>query len=194
MKRLAAFFTNKWVLGIIGLLALSLLVWFGAEYIKFGENNSTLSKGTRTVIILLIWGFWLTWNISRWVFERKQNDKLLKDIEQSQPEAEINPDEERSKDELAAISERFSDAMATLKKARFKSSKGDVSLYQLPWYIIIGPPGSGKSTALVNSGLEFPLAKNHGKESLGGVGGTRNCDWWFTNLSTAPLLPLACKT
>jgi len=181
MKRLAAFFTNKWVLGIIGLLALSLLVWFGAEYIKFGENNSTLSKGTRTVIILLIWGFWLTWNISRWVFERKQNDKLLKDIEQSQPEAEINPDEERSKDELAAISERFSDAMATLKKARFKSSKGDVSLYQLPWYIIIGPPGSGKSTALVNSGLEFPLAKNHGKESLGGVGGTRNCDWWFTN-------------
>jgi type VI secretion system protein ImpL len=40
---------------------------------------------------------------------------------------------------------------------------------------------SGKTTALVNSSLEFPLAQKFGKEALHGVGGTRNCDWWFTN-------------
>jgi type VI secretion system protein ImpL len=50
-------------------------------------------------------------------------------------------------------------------------------LYQLPWYIIIGPPGSGKTTALINSGLRFPL----GAGKVRGVGGTRNCDWWFTD-------------
>ena len=54
-------------------------------------------------------------------------------------------------------------------------------LYQLPWYIIIGPPGAGKTTLLSNSNLHFPLSEQFGKEALRGVGGTRNCDWWFTN-------------
>ena len=47
--------------------------------------------------------------------------------------------------------------------------------------MIIGPPGSGKTTALLNSGLQFPLEQRVGKGALRGVGGTRNCDWWFTD-------------
>jgi len=41
-------------------------------------------------------------------------------------------------------------------------------------------PGAGKTTALINSGLRFPLADRLGRERFAGVGGTRNCDWWFT--------------
>ena len=47
--------------------------------------------------------------------------------------------------------------------------------------MFIGAPGSGKTTALVNSGLQFPLAERFGKAAIRGVGGTRNCDWWFTD-------------
>ncbi|MCS4292947.1 type VI secretion system protein ImpL [Comamonas sp. BIGb0152] len=54
-------------------------------------------------------------------------------------------------------------------------------MYELPWYVIVGAPGSGKTTALVNSGLDFPLAGQYGKAALPGVGGTRNCDWWFSD-------------
>ncbi|MCZ6702702.1 MAG: type VI secretion system membrane subunit TssM, partial [Ignavibacteria bacterium] len=49
-------------------------------------------------------------------------------------------------------------------------------LYKLPWYMIIGPPAAGKTTAIQNSGLEFPF----GKDGIRGVGGTRNCDWFFS--------------
>ena len=74
------------------------------------------------------------------------------------------------------LRERFDEAVTALKQRR----TGD-SLYELPWYVIIGPPGSGKTTALLNSGLKFPLEQRVGKGALRGVGGTRNCDWWFTD-------------
>ena len=96
--------------------------------------------------------------------------------------------------EQRILRERFEQALAALRKARFESARGVWGslwaragkryLYELPWYIIIGAPGSGKTTALLNSGLRFPLAAADGgaraKKGIGGVGGTRNCDWWFT--------------
>ena len=80
-------------------------------------------------------------------------------------------------EELADLRDKLREALAKLRKSKL----GRKHLYQLPWYIVIGPPGAGKTTAIVNSGLQFPLAGETGKGPLGGVGGTRNCDWWFTN-------------
>ena len=70
----------------------------------------------------------------------------------------------------------MSTALTLLKKAR--GTRG--YLYEQPWYAIIGPPGAGKTTALLNSGLKFPLAAEMGQGAVAGVGGTRLCDWWFT--------------
>jgi len=36
-------------------------------------------------------------------------------------------------------------------------------LYELPWFMFIGLPGSGKTTALLNAGLTFPLAGKMGQ-------------------------------
>ena len=33
----------------------------------------------------------------------------------------------------------------------------------------------------MHSGLRFPLADRLGAQAVGGVGGTRHCDWWFTD-------------
>lgn len=44
---------------------------------------------------------------------------------------------------------------------------------------LTGPPGAGKSTLLMESGLNFP-AMGQGPRGVRGIGGTRNCDWWFT--------------
>src|SRR5204863_3202545 len=80
-------------------------------------------------------------------------------------------------DDSQALQEKMNDALTTLKKAT--GAKGDF-LYDLPWYIIIGPPGAGKTTALINSGLKFPLSRGTAPAAVAGVGGTRYCDWWFT--------------
>ncbi len=60
----------------------------------------------------------------------------------------------------------------------FKSRGKDI--YKLPWYVIIGEPGSGKSEAIRHSGVERPPGL---QDELQGSGGTMNMDWWFTNRS-----------
>ena len=61
------------------------------------------------------------------------------------------------------------------------NKKGEQALYHLPWFAVIGPPSHGKSTFLRNSGLNFPSTLG-GKsiQKHKGIGGTRNCDWWFS--------------
>ena len=65
--------------------------------------------------------------------------------------------------------------------AAIRQTGGGAALTHLPWYMIIGPPGAGKTTALRQSGLAFPSLDPRTGGGLRGVGGTRNCDWWFTN-------------
>jgi type VI secretion system protein ImpL len=60
------------------------------------------------------------------------------------------------------------------------SPTGRSALATLPWYLVIGAPGSGKTTALQESGLAFS-SMGHGLRSIRGIGGTRDCDWWFTD-------------
>lgn len=78
--------------------------------------------------------------------------------------------------ELERIQGNFEQAVKRLKPGRFQSS----ALYSLPWYMMIGPPGGGKSTAMRSSGLHFDHLSDDGR-GLKGVGGTENCEWWLTN-------------
>lgn len=50
-------------------------------------------------------------------------------------------------------------------------------LYTMPWYAIVGEPGSGKTEAMRHSNVGFPPGLQN---QLQGVGGTVNMHWWFT--------------
>ncbi len=182
MKRFFAFITHPLMLSAIGLLALGLLIWFVGPQIKFGEHNraplgSERARLLSIIVLLAIWGLHNFWMHYRGV---RANRALVAGLhDDAEPSAAQDPN--MSESERAQISAQFERAINTLKRYKFKGARGSKALYQLPWYVIIGPPGSGKTTALINSGLEFPLAKETGGHAVQGIGGTRNCDWWFTN-------------
>ncbi len=52
------------------------------------------------------------------------------------------------------------------------------NLYALPWYLLVGEPGSGKTEAIRHCNVGFPPGL---QDQLQGVGGTLNMNWWFTN-------------
>ena len=71
----------------------------------------------------------------------------------------------------AMMAERFREGIQVFGRA-------GKDLYSLPWYVIIGEPGSGKTEAIRHSHLGFPPDLH---DELQGTGGTINMNWWFTN-------------
>ena len=166
-------FKRRGVLVFIGLVLLSLFIWFAGPYLAFAEYKPLESATARLIAIGVLAALWfLSLMLKIWRASRASAKLAQAVVAQKGP-----PVRDGASREAAQLRERFEEAVAALKKTQ-QSGK---SLYELPWYVIIGPPGSGKTTALINSGLKFPLEQRFGKEALRGVGGTRNCDWWFTD-------------
>lgn len=191
MKKLFGLIFNPWVLLVLGLAALSIVIWIVGPLVAIGTVRPLETTTSRLVLIgaiLLLVALRKAWQFWR---ARKANDKVVDQL--LAPTKTVSNDPADA--ELKTLGERFATALETLKRAKFDQGKSGLAgawsglssrvgkryLYELPWYVIIGAPGSGKTTALVNSGLKFPLAEAMGEHAVRGVGGTRNCDWWFTD-------------
>ena len=162
---------KKWILRIaivVGLLAFAAIVWFvgaadrlrGHPSVRTGLGAAARSSPSSSAIVGGFYG------IRYWLRRRKAAKALEAALAES----------EGKQGDGKVLGERMTEALETLKRSSGKRNY----LYDLPWYIIIGPPGAGKTTALVNSGLKFPLAGADGGKAVAGTGGTRYCDWWFT--------------
>lgn len=178
MTKVRKIISSPFFLGGLAVVFLSLAVILVGDLLALGQwrpfrtlTGQLLFIGAITFVWLALFGMWL-WRV------RRKNRKLVEDI--SNPE--LDGVSLAISDEEAALNSKFSEALKSLSKMRFRSRMGGSKyLYQLPWYIFIGPPGAGKTTALENCGLEFPLQKRGAGISIDGGSGTRNCDWIFTN-------------
>ncbi len=135
------------------------------------------------VVPIVLTSIILTVVITVIVVRRLLATKASRELEKAisaQAEAHARDARPDRKAELEQIAKDFGNAVGSLKRSKLGGG-GNAALYQLPWYVIIGPPGSGKSTAIRASGLPFPYVSQGGAAAVRGVGGTRNCDWWLTN-------------
>jgi len=164
------FLLHPLFLALLGVIAISALVWYVGPLIAIGESRPLDPTWIRVTVIAVLFGLLLLRAIFRIWSQRRANAALVEGMTKGPSSADK---------EIATLNQRFGEALDVLKKTPGKG-KGAL-LYQLPWYIFIGAPGSGKTTALMNAGLTFPLAEKMGGASVRGVGGTRNCDWWFTD-------------
>jgi len=120
------------------------------------------------LLALLLFGGYYLWRRMRL---RRQQQVLSSGVEAQAGAVPKTISDPRQRADLDALRRKFLDGLQV-----FKSRGKDI--YKLPWFVIIGESGSGKSMAIRNSGIDFPPGM---QDELQGSGGTINMDWWFTN-------------
>ena len=194
MKKLLGIIKNPWLIGITGFVAVAGLIWYIGPLLAVAGQTPLASDLGRVATIMTVGGAYGLTQLIYYINTLRRNRDMLAELagqaggaaggeqaaareQQAREEQKKKENEAASAEEISTLKQGLDEALGVLKKARLggKTGRGQY-LYQLPWYVIIGPPGSGKTTALINSGLRFPL----GAGKVRGVGGTRNCDWWFT--------------
>ncbi|MEM9435612.1 MAG: type VI secretion system membrane subunit TssM [Pseudomonadota bacterium] len=141
---------------VVAVVSLCAAIWFG---LAMTGVTWLMSVWLRAGLIIAILGTIGVVAFLRW----RKRKQAAAELEESLIENPVG--------DGAVLAERMQEALARLKKVG-----GATYLYEMPWYVIIGPPGAGKTTALVHSGLEFPGTD---ASAVAGFGGTKNCDFWF---------------
>ncbi|WP_298164491.1 type VI secretion system membrane subunit TssM [Novosphingobium sp.] len=163
-----ALFRNRWFWRVVGALAIGLLIFFVGPLVSiagfrpFGWWPVALFFALLPLIV--VGALWL-------LARRGEKAKNAEMMEALKPDPGAT-----DRDEIAA---KLSEALDMLKSTKV-GTRGAYA-YQLPWYAIIGPSGAGKTTALLNCGLDFPTAVAGEYRALRGQPKTPNCDWWFTD-------------
>lgn len=149
----------KMLLAVAGFGSLASVIFFVLPALRDPKAKWWLIAilGVGIALTLLIWGI-------RKLLGRKKAVKLAGALDAQGPTRGDVAEQEQ------IYREKFRAKLADLK------SNG-LSVYNLPWFVLMGEPGCGKTATLINSGLDFPL----GKDEVPGFGGTRNYNWWFTN-------------
>ncbi len=110
--------------------------------------------------------------LRRYYFRRREAKFVQRVVEQDQKAIDAAPVHERRA--LLELQERWAAAVASLRASRL--GRHGNPLYRLPWFMIFGETGSGKSTAVAHARLTNILGEAGPAK---GIASTRNCDWWF---------------
>ena len=172
MNRIWTFLLDVRVLSVLGLAALAAFLFLGADTLQIALVYAGVALGLILTVWLVVW-------IVRKLLARRAARRIEQVIEdQGEQARRAAPAKDRA--QVEAVHARMREAVKTIKTSRLGQTTGSAALYELPWYIVIGNPAAGKSTAVVKSGLKFPFADKAGSV-IQGIGGTRNCDWFFTS-------------
>ncbi len=161
-------------------LLLCAVVWWIGPLIAIGTYRPLLSVWVRGIIIALIlcWALWpFVATFLSWVFRHARAPAPAK----------------RKTAQRDRVTSRFYDALRTLQYVgtskqrtpwqRFKYRLTRRYISEKPWFLVIGPPGSGKTSLIGESGERFLLAEHYGLQQTVDVGPTQDCNWWLAENS-----------
>ncbi|EYD77452.1 IcmF-related protein [Rubellimicrobium mesophilum DSM 19309] len=170
LKSVFRFLFSRRLWTFIGVVLLCLLIWQFGAIVKIGDLVPLETETARLIAIGVVVILWLFSILIGQLRAARANQVFVTELARPAP-TPPKPGEGA----VGEINTKFQAILNEMKRSKLGSRR---FLREMPWYIIIGPPGTGKTTALRQSGLHFPVDLS---DDLKGVGGTRNCDWFFTD-------------
>ncbi|MBC9248650.1 type VI secretion protein VasK [Pseudomonas alcaligenes] len=175
LKKCAAVLRKTWVWSLCLVLLLALLIWFVGPLLAVADSKFWAPAANRLVSIsglFLAWGLFIVFVSWRANVRKKAEADDVDAQERLRREGLIS-------EEQVELRGRFKQALRTLKTSSLYRGRSDKWRSELPWYLLLGPQGSGKTSLLDFSGLDFPLDKGDAQRLTKDVGGTRYCNWHF---------------
>jgi type VI secretion system protein ImpL len=176
LKRIGAPLCKTWVWTLLVVLFVALLVWFAGPLLAVDDYKFWEGASERLLTISLLF---LAWGLTM-VFVNWRAGVRKKAEEDSEDVQDRIRREEHLEAEQKELKARFKDALNTLKTSSRYRGRSERWRSDLPWYLLIGQQGSGKTSLLDFSGLEFPINKIDRKLTRD-TRGTRHCDWYFAD-------------
>ena len=129
-------------------------------------------------------GIWISILFLKKYLTRRKERKFVHRVVELD-EAAIKQSAVHERQELKDLQTRWKESVDLLRTSNIKRGISD-PIYAIPWYIIIGESGAGKTTAIKNAKLNSPVSDI---TRTAGLAATQNCDWWF--LDNAVILDTA---
>nr|WP_283777009.1 type VI secretion system membrane subunit TssM [Pseudomonas syringae] len=174
-KKLMTLLGSSWFWSLLLVLTLAACIWIFGPLLAMADNRFWESPVVRLATIsmlLLIWGLGVVFLNWRSGLQKRQKEESPAGQEHLRKTIAV----EKERLELAG---RFKDALRVIKDSDLYGVLGTRGRNELPWYAVIGPQGSGKTSLLDFSGLDFPLDRR-GRKLTHDMRSTSSCGWYFT--------------
>jgi type VI secretion system protein ImpL len=168
LRRLWFFLADSRHLAILCFISLAAYAVLGADSLR----TAAIWAGIVAGMALLGWGAWRLWRWLRRLWRERHQDAPTAPGTAADAAAVLPPDNAA----LHTLRNSVQDAVAMLRGSRMGKLRGARALYELPWCLVIGSQGAGKSCAIRHSGLQFPFEAGHTEPA---PGGTTQLDWYF---------------
>ncbi|TFY90524.1 type VI secretion system membrane subunit TssM [Pseudomonas kairouanensis] len=158
-----------WLWSLLLVVAGALFVWFFGPLLAVDDYRFWRDP---TLRLLTISGLFLLWGLAMVRVNGRRAARL------DPPEHQAS--EQRLglvEDERKQVRGRFKEALQALKNTHRYGERSERWRNELPWYLVIGQQGSGKTHLLTAAGLPFALDRSDTIPS----GTTGHCDWYFAD-------------
>ncbi len=140
LPRLPRITVPGWVFLVLGALLIAALIWLVGPLVSIAGHAPLAGWIARLVTIALVAAAFGGWFLYKRLRAGRANRALVSEL--AAPPSTAPPADDLSAQDVKAMEERSAKALELMRGTRVGPQRELV--YELPWYVIIGPPGPAR--------------------------------------------------
>ncbi|MGN8274933.1 type VI secretion system membrane subunit TssM [Pseudomonas sp. SMN5] len=161
---------QTWVWTLLLVSWVALMVWFVGPLVAVNDYRfwaSTTARLLSIIVLVLGWGLGMVFFNGRGKSSASLGGNDTCEVSQARVESERRE-----------VRSRFKKALRALRSSSLYPGRSGRWRNDLPWYLLMGPPASGKTSLLRSCGHELSQG-GFDQQTHDSLPATRQCDWFF---------------
>lgn len=182
MMDLLSIFGMGTVWSLFGVVSLITTIWLAGPSLEIFGSRPLEPTWVRIALSAAILVIFFGVEIYKWYKNKKLNDHVIEELKASETTDTQEPRKRENQlqsqfNSIDHVLQRHHQEQSANYLKKFFSDKHEY-IYQKPWFLVVGAPGVGKTSAILNSGLTFPVGTT---DDVSRLTGTKDCDWFLSD-------------